>query len=371
MNRRSLFGIVTIFVLLACRLFTPGPPLAPATATPFRTNAPVVQSTVTSLVTETFDPLISTDWLSWLEVIQSANWSRLQLLETLPAEMPLNHSAVAISPDGKTAAIGSSSGASILFIDLPSRQPTWVEVKDVENVDAYFERLEYLSDGSLLANADGPYMIYHIDTAGNVLSSWYGINFALSVDRRTMIYDGEEGITLLEIASNTPLVTLPGESGFDFSLSPDASLIAVEDIGVDYIRTTIWDVPSQVSLATFEETAAPRFSPDGKFLAAIRYEYETDRVPVKIFSPDGATEIASLDISGPNSLINRPPVWSIDGSVLVAQVTDGSSIAWDATSWQPLESPVLQGLVDSFSPDGRILITRADDGAILLWGVAP
>jgi WD40 repeat protein len=145
----------------------------------------------------------------------------------------------------------------------------------------------------------------------------------------------------------------------------------VEDVGVDYIHTTIWDVPSKTSLGTFEETAAPRFSPDGTFLAAIRYDYENDRVPVKILSPDGATEITSLDVSGSSSLINRAPVWSIDGSVLVAQVTDGSSIAWDATNWQPLEAPALRGLVDSFSPDGRILITRADDGAIMLWGVLP
>lgn len=366
-RRLSILAIVAFFLFAACSL-TSVPPTATAISPVTPTAVPSTQTSI-----PVAEPLgTPTDWLSHLEVIRAENWSRLQLLKTFPAEMPLNHSAVAISPDGKTLAIGGSNDATILFIDLADSSSSTIEdINGVRNPESHFNRLEYSADGTIIANADGPYTIYQIDTTSNVLSAWDGIGFALSSDRKIMIHEADEGITLLEIANNVPVVLLPKESGFDFSLSPDGSKIAVEDVGVDYIHTKIWDIRDQTLLATRDETAAPRFSPDGAFLAAIHYDYENDRTPLKIFSPDGATEIINLDISEPNGLINRAPVWSIDGSVIVAQVTDGSSTAWEITNWQPLETPALQGLVDSFSPDGRILITRAEDGAILLWGVVP
>lgn len=366
-RRLSIGAIVAFFLFAACSLTS-----VPPTATAISPVTPRdVSSTPTSIPVA--EPLgTPTDWLSHLEVIRAENWSRLQLLKTFPAEIPLNHSAAAISPDGKTLAIGGSSGAYILFINLAaSPSSTRVDFNSVRSVDRYFNHIEYLPDGTLLANSNGPYITYHLDTAGNILSSWYGISFALSVDRQNVIYDADEGITLLEIANNVPVVLLPEESGFDFSLSPDGSKIAVEDVGVDYIYTKIWDIPDKTLLTTLDATIGPRFSPNGKSLAVIRYDYEKNRNPLEIFTPDGAVKIMTLDISEPNGLINRAPIWSVDGSVIVAQVTGGSSIAWETTNWQPLETSALQGLVDSFSPDGRILITRAEDGAILLWGVVP
>lgn len=361
MHRRG-FVIAAVFLLVACRLTSVKPFPPTATVIPATTQAP-------TSVTVTESPTSQPDSL---EVISSGNWSRLQLLKTFPAETPLNHSAVAISPDGKTLAVGSSSGATIHFFDLPGGQLSrTVPISGVSNPDSYFNVIEYLPDGTLIANADGPYMIYHIDAAGNVLATWDGMNFALSTDKKLMARTDMEGIVLVEIANDTPFVLLSGGSGFEYSFSPDGSKIAAEDVGVDYIHTAIWDISSQTILTTLDETAAPRYSPDGAFLAAIRYDYENDRTPLKIFSPDGKTEVTTLNVSEPDDLINRAPAWSVDGSVLVAQVSNGSSTAWDVANWQPLETPVLQGLVSSFSPDGRILITRADDGAILLWGVVP
>jgi len=66
------------------------------------------------------------------------------------------------------------------------------------------------------------------------------------------------------------------------------------------------------------------------------------------------------------------PVFSPDGLIMASQIAYyGPPIAWDTTNWQPLENPVLHGRLDSLSSNGRILITRAADGAILLWGVLP
>jgi WD40 repeat protein len=323
--------------------------------------------------TVTSESTLPTDWLSQLEVIQAGNWSRLQLLKTFPAEMLLSQSAIAISPDGKTMAVGGGEGAQIFFFDVESGQLSWTVSMGISDLGKYFNLvgMEYLPDGTILANSNGPYAIYHMDTDGNILATWDGLSFALSADKKVMTHIDDTGLTLVDIASNTALVTLEGVSGLDFSLSPDGTRIAVEDAGVDYIHTMIWDIPGKTSLTTLNETAVPRYSPDGMFLAAIYYDYENDRTPLKIFSLDGKTEITSLNVSEPEDLTNRAPLWSIDGSLIAAQIANGSPTAWDTTNWQLLDATALQGELHAFSPDGRILITRALDGGILLWGVVP
>jgi WD40 repeat protein len=184
-----------------------------------------------------------------------------------------------------------------------------------------------------------------------------------------MVHNVDEGITLVEIANYTSIVSLQGETGFDFSLSPDGSKIAAEDIGVDYIRTVIWDISSRTILTTLDQTVAPRFSPDGRFLAGAYYDYEHNRVLLKIFTPDGVKEITSLDVNEGNGLTNKAPLWSLDSSLIATQIPGGSPAAWDTTNWELLDTPDIQGELYALSPDGRILITRTSDGGILLWGV--
>ncbi|HSO14217.1 MAG TPA: hypothetical protein VLT51_17700 [Anaerolineales bacterium] len=374
---RSFRLIITaVFLLVACSPDSAKENPPTAISIPLATVASVPATQTPTVVPATQTPasqsILATEWPSQLEIIQSGNWARLQLLKTFPAEMPLKNSAVAISPDGKTMAVGNSSGARIFFFGLPSGQLLQVVPINLSDVGEYFNivGMEYLPDGTIMANSNGPYMIYHIDSAGNVLFAWDGVSFAISADKRMMAYD-EEGITLVEIMNHTPLFSLEDGGAMYFSFSPDGSKIAAENIGVDYLYTDIWDIQNKTPLTTLDETSNPRFSPDGKFLAVTKYDHENNTTPVKIFSPDGATEITTLNVDEPNGLNNRAPLWSLDGSVIAAQIANGPPVAWDATSWQPLEMPALQGELYSFSPDGRILITRTTDGGILLWGIVP
>ena len=374
--RLFIFMISVGFLIVSCTPVSTEQALPAETAIPpaTETSVPTAQPPTIEPATQnaTSEPPLRTDWLSRLEVIQAGNWSRLQLLKTFPAEMPLNQSAVAISPDGKTLAVGSREGAQIYFFDVENGQLSRTVSIAISDVGAYFNivGMEYLPDGSLMANSTGPYAIYHMDADGNVLAMWSGSNFALSAEKMVMAHI-DDGLTLVDIASNTPLVSIKDGSGLDFSFSPDGSKIAAENVGVDTIRTEIWDIPSRTLLTALEETAAPRYSPDGMFLAAIYYDYENDRTPLKIFSPDGRTEVTSLNVSEPEDLTNRAPLWSMDGSLIAAQIANGSPVAWDTTNWQRLDATALQGVLHAFSPDGRILITRAPDGSILLWGVVP
>jgi len=347
-----------LFISLACnQSYTQ---LATETPVPVTHTPTVVPATQISAP----QPTTTTDWLSQLEVITSENWSRLQLLKTFPAEMPLNRSAVAISPDGKTMAVGSSGGAKIFFFDIESGQLSRTISMGISNVGAYFNimGMEYLPDGTLMANSDGPYAIYHIDATGNVLSMWDGSSFAISADKKIMAHGTDEGTTLVDIVSNTSLGSFEGGYALDFSFAPDGSKLAVNDAGVDYVYTMIWDIPSRTQLAKLDETGDGRFSPNGKFLAVTSYAENSDSL--KIFTPDGTTELITFNMGG------QPPLFSLDGSIMAVQSGNGNPVAWDTSNWQSLDMPALQGELYSFSPDGRILVTRTSDGGILLWGVS-
>lgn len=376
-QRFYAFSLMVVLFLAACSPSveeTASPSetaLPPATETSVPTTQPAPVEPATQ--TATSQPVIPTDWLSQLEVIGAQNWSRLQLLKTFPAEMPLSQSAIAISPDGKTLAVGSREGAKLFFFDIESGQLSRTVSLGLTSVGDYFNLVDiaYLPDGTLLANSTGPYAIYHMDTDGNILATWDGLSFALSADKRFMAHIDDTELTLVDIASNTALDGLEGVNGLDFSLSPDGIKVAVEDEGVDYIHTTVWDMQDKVVLTVLDNAAAPHYSPDGKFLAAIYYDYENDKTPLKIFSPDGGTEITSLSVSKPDDLTNRAPLWSVDSSLIAAQIAKGSPVAWETTNWQLLDAVAVEGELHSFSPDGRILITRTADGSILLWGVVP
>ncbi|MFT3894957.1 MAG: hypothetical protein QM730_25300 [Anaerolineales bacterium] len=162
--------------------------LPPAT----QTSAPTVQPAPVEPATQTAtsQPVVPTDRVSQLEVIGAENWSRLQLLKTFPAEMPLSQSAVAISLDGKTLAVGSREGAKIFFFDIESGQLSRTVSLGLTTVGDYFNLVDiaYLPDGTLIANSTGPYAIYHMDMDGNILAEWNGLSFALSADKKVMVH---------------------------------------------------------------------------------------------------------------------------------------------------------------------------------------
>ncbi len=127
---------------------------------------------------------------------------------------------------------------------------------------------------------------------------------------------------------------------------------------MDYVNVDIWDIKSQTILKTLQNMYMASYSPNGKFLVMIDSVDNT----LKVFSPDGAVLITTILDAHSNYLI------SPDGSIVAYQNEKGSSVARDTTNWKSHET-ALRGRLDSFSPDGRFLITRTDDGGILIWGI--
>ena len=274
--------------------------------------------------------------------------------------MPMVHSVVVIAPDGKTLVLGDSNKAQLFFFDLESGtiSSKSLDITNVENGDAPFNAIKYLSDGSIIASSSGPYMIYHIDSAGNILSAWDAIEFAVSADEKYLAFDVAEGTSVINIANNSPIALLENSNGLGFSFSPDNSKIAIDVVTVDYANVAIWDIKSKTILKTLLNMYKASYSPNRKFLAAL----DNVEGSLKIFSPDGTVQITTILDANSDYLI------SPDGSIVAYQTAEGSSIARDTTNWKSHET-ALRGRLDSFSPDGRFLITRTDDGGILIWGI--
>ncbi len=363
MYRKFIFSITALLLTCACGSVRPIwlPPVLPTSSPTAHPSTPVPDPQAT----------IQTSWLSQLEIIGPQNWSRLQLLQTFPAEMPMDYSAVTISPDGKTLVVGSSNSAQLVFLDIESGKFSGtMNINGVWSADEPFQTIEYLADGTLMANSSSPYAIYHIDSAGNVLTRWDGIDFAVSTDDKTVAFGENEGTPLVDIASTKTLMTLNEINSYGYSFSTDDSKISMDIVTVEDLSVAIWDLASQSPLITLPDAGNSRYSPNGKFLAVVGYEDEA--TTLKIFQPDGSAQIATLKVSEPHGLTGIKPVLSPDGLIVASQISNGGlPTAWDTTNWQPLEAPSLQGDLGSFSPDGRILITRAPDGGIFIWGVLP
>ncbi len=360
--RLFIFTIAFIFLFAACRT-QPAEEFFPTeTALP-----PVPITALTATQTPTPEPVSTENAFlpGQLEIIQPGNLMRLQLLKTFPAEIPLLRSAVAISPDGETMAIGSNSTSHIIFIDIDGENSS-SDIQVNTQFNGPFDVIEYLADGTLLASSAKGYESYHIDVNGDILATW-GYPFAASADGNTVAVGGNEGTILVDITKNEELGLLQGDYGLSLSFSSDGSKLAVSSAGVDYLTSYVWDVASQTLLATLNDTGEARYSPNGKYLVVI--SYIEDSLSLKVLDADGKTQLASL--TNPQGLDGYAPLLSADGQLIFAQIPNGRPVAWDTTNWQSLDIPDIDGKLDSFSPDGRILITRAADGAILLWGVLP
>lgn len=348
MNRVFALSIITSTFLFAGSLFT------------LRESMPAwaIVSTATA-VPETPQPDPPKGWLSELETITPQNWPRLQLLQTFPAEMPMMRSAVTFAPDGKTLVMGSNSASKLFFFDLENGKLARVmEIKGVENAATPFKTIEALADGSFIANADRPYTVYHIDNSGNVLSAWNSIEFAVSPDEKLLAIDSNEGTALVNLANHSTVTTLMNTNGLGFSFSPDSSRIAIDAVTEENASVDIWDVKNRKLVKTLPDKYNVTYSPDGKFLAML----DGNDSSLKIVSSDSFDLITTIADAHSGGLI------APDGSMLVYQTAQGSSIAVDTTNWKPVQA-ALQGDIYAFSPDGRILISRTGDGGILLWGI--
>jgi WD40 repeat protein len=286
--------------------------------------------------------------------------------------------ATAVSPDGKTLAVGGPS-VGLRFFDTRTNEQIGEPL-----VDAEVAALAYSPDGDKLAfGGDGSIRLIDTRTrrqlaeepiarAGRVIFTSDGSR--LAVVESTPESDGwitiRDASTLQQIG---PEIQPEGFKGLWLSqywadlpiaLTPDGgSLVTTSAEG----ELTWWDLDSREKTRTLPIANGYRalaFSPEGR-TAAIGLD---DGIQLIDMRTGGVQEARGILASNPNWLLFSP-----DGKSVVSTARDGTVTVWDVESLTPRET--LRGHSDAvlqpaFSPDGRTLYTTSHDGTAIAWDMS-
>ena len=257
----------------------------------------------------------------------------------VPDARDVSPRGLALSPDGRTLALGHSDGA-VDFLDAQTLRRR----RSLQALRGFVGAIAYSPDGRLLAVAG---------QHGQV-TLW---------DARTLRPAGElSGLS-------TPVLTL--------AFSPDGRRLAVAEIGTEQeagnaasitgASVRVWDVRRRVPTAVHFETASPSltFSPDGSLLAAAAGARPTEvrdarsgRLIARLRTPDYGRSVA----------------FSPDGALIATGHYDGTGRLWSTETWKQVGRP-LEGhdgrrlFWMEFTPDGTMLASAGQDGAVALWDV--
>ena len=313
----------------------------------------------------------------------------LAALRRSPAAIGIMHGhgdvlrAIAISPDGKTLAVGDFD-TGVLFFDAR----TYEQIGDPLPVADLVESLAYSPDGRTLA-VGGDHYVRLIDarTREQLAETAVGgvaTRMAFTKDGSQLVVlfpPGEAAglggadaqITIRDAATLEPIgLSIEPEAfvgayvGFYYAsphfalTADDRSLITASEDG----ELAWWDLRSRKKTRTLKiETGlhALALSPDG-LTAAVGVDRGI-RLSTRAAEPCGRQPAA---LSGsPNWVLFSP-----DGGTLVSTSLDGTVTLWDVESATPLET--LRGHSNSvqqpvFSPDGETLYTVSHDGTAIAW----
>jgi WD40 repeat protein len=278
--------------------------------------------------------------------------------------------SVAVHPNGQQVASGHGPAVHVWEIGPGRREVTFLATGNQNPVTG----VAFSPDGQQVAAPSGENTIRFWDvTTGRPLSTYQGQmgmvkTVAISSDGKLLAAGGMTAAQVWEIGSGRLLHSFPTPPGTNLSLvtfSPDDRQLAQAGSEPEVI---VRSLPAGDVVLTRRAVTAPvsqlTFSPDGKRLAA------GDRTTVRVWDMPSGRELYTL----PPHEESQPGVaFSPDGRVLVTAAEDRSIRHWDGVTGAPLKRwPGLNQSVTTlcFSPDGRRLAGGDNASRLQVWDAA-
>ncbi len=335
-------------------------------------------STLTNLTIETNNFLYFTPdgetivCVNWGGLISLWNTSTGKLKKTI---VDVDHTAsiwgIALSPDGKTIAVGSGDiDGNIYIIDLNTSELMFKLSGHSGDVNC----LIFSPDGKTLASAsyvDETIRLWdaNIGEHKRTLTGHTGdiLGLAFSPDGQTIASGSGDGtIRLWDASTDNQQIEFIGHTDYAESVafSPDGQTIAC-GYSDGYIR--LWNVDTRKHIKTFKESKdyvdSLTFTSDGKKLVCeigeniYLWNVHTDEH--KIIHFEHMSSIHSIALSP-------------DGNTLAGGSEDKTIRLWDMPTGElkkTLKEHKQKVYSVTFSPDGKTLASGNEDHTILLWDV--
>lgn len=285
--------------------------------------------------------------------------------------------AIAFSPDDKTLA-GLVDG-SVKLWDIAAKKELAVLKSQEENLK-YGSQLSYIEfspDGKNLAATNGRIVKLWDTAARQEVSIIKGhsdsVRFiSFSPDSKKLITIGGDGtVKLWNIPITEDSTTFTEQVGA--ALSSDGKILATASADG---KLRLWDFAANRELAALGEEQikfgtiffSPKFSPDGKILAAMRIglsslsaklAFGISSYPVELWDVANKKKLAVLE----KNILDF--VFSPDGKKLVTVNKDQIVQFWDIAT-REVTSTIGKGRAAAFSPNGNILAIRLDNHVKLI-----
>lgn len=275
-------------------------------------------------------------------------------------------SVLALSPDGKTAAI--VDGRCVLLVDVD----TGVEKRRIEGRTERWQCAAFSPDGMRIAAGAslGEIRVWETET-GKTLMEGKGSNVlavAFLPDGKSFFSSQRGLIARWDVASGRWEAV--GDQGLGSEiqhllLSPDGKRMAIACRQKIYFVHPASGIAELSMLGHSDDVGSLAFSPDG----AILYSGSGDKT-VRIWDAREAKPVGIL--AGHSDAVNAVGI-SPDGKLAASAGADGSLRLWDLRAMK--EAANLKGhegavLSLAFSPDGRFLVSGGDDKLPRVWETA-